>query len=308
MIPEPAIRIQGVRKAFGQHVVLDGIDLEVAPGTVFALLGPNGAGKTTLIRILATLTTPDEGAAWVAGHEVATAALQVKRSISLTGQYAAVDEVLTGRENLTMIARLLGFSRDEARRRVNDLLTRFDLMAGADQRVATYSGGMRRRLDLAISLVTTPPVIFLDEPTTGLDTRSRQALWQLIRALAAQGVTILLTTQYLEEADQLADRIAVIDGGRIVAEGTAAELNARVGGEVIEIRNARDEIVEEIATDGSVAGLRAVVNGIDAAGTPGLHIAIRKPSLDDVFITLTGSNAGSRLDAAIRPELEVSHA
>ena len=299
---EPAIRLRGLRKSFGERQVLAGIDLDVAPGTVFALLGPNGAGKTTLIRILSTLTPPDGGAAWVAGHNVVTEATSVKQSISLTGQQAAVDEVLTGRENLVMVARLAGYARRQAAARATELLAQFELEDAADTRVKSYSGGMRRRLDLAISLTASPPVIFLDEPTTGLDTRGRQALWSMITSLARQGITIFLTTQYLEEADQLADRIAVIDGGVVVAEGTAAELKASIGGDVVEIRTTEDELLREIATDGTAAGLRGVIEGIDVAQLPDLRVTIRKPTMDDVFLALTG--AGPRTQN--QPELEES--
>ena len=229
-----------------------------------------------------------------------TEAPAVKRSIGLTGQHAAVDEVLTGRENLHMVARLSGFARPAAAARAAELLAQFDLEDAADKRVKTYSGGMRRRLDLAISLVATPPVIFLDEPTTGLDTRSRHALWSAIRSLAAEGVTIFLTTQYLEEADRLADRIAVIDHGIVVAEGTAAELKARVGGEVVELRDARDELVSETATDGTVADMRRALDRVAADRLPEGRIAIRKPTLDDVFLSLTGSATH------VQPELEDS--
>jgi len=285
-----AIEIVGLRKSFGEQRVLDGIDLRVQAGTVFALLGPNGAGKTTLINILSTLVTPDEGTASVAGHDVTTDRDGVKNAISLTGQSAAVDEVLTADENLRMMARLSGYSATDAKRRAGALLEQFDLVDASRKRVKTFSGGMRRRLDLAISLVATPPVIFLDEPTTGLDTRSRQTLWEMILGLAAQGITIFLTTQYLEEADQLADRIAVIDHGVVVAEGTAAELKARVGGEVVELRDGNDQIVRELPTDGSVHGLREAIDQLDAAGLPGGSVSIRKPSLDDVFLALTAQN------------------
>jgi ABC-2 type transport system ATP-binding protein len=288
-----AIRIAGLRKSFGDQRVLDGIDLDVAAGRVFALLGPNGAGKTTLINILSTLVAPDAGEASVCGHDVVTGREGVKRSISLTGQSAAVDDVLTGEENLRMMARLSGYSPADARRRTAELIERFDLADAARKRVKAYSGGMRRRLDLALSLVATPPVIFLDEPTTGLDTRSRQALWATILDLAAQGITIFLTTQYLDEADQLADRIAVIDHGVVVAEGTAAELKARVGGEVVELRNADDEIVRELPTDGTVHGLRSAIDQLDAAAVPGASVSIRKPSMDDVFLALTSGGAST---------------
>jgi ABC-2 type transport system ATP-binding protein len=284
----PAIEVTDVRKAFGSQTVLDGIDLRVDTGSVFALLGPNGAGKTTLIGILSTLVRPDAGSVVIAGHDLATDPDGVRSAISVTGQAAAVDGVLTGEENLRMMARLSGFTAAQAAHRAAALIDRFDLGDAARKRVATYSGGMRRRLDLALSLVATPPVIFLDEPTTGLDARSRQTLWDVIQDLARRGTTILLTTQYLEEADQLADRIAVLDHGRIVAEGTAAELKAQVGGEVVELRDARGELVRELPTDGSVDALRAAIDELDALGVPGASIGIRKPSLDDAFLALTG--------------------
>ena len=258
---------------------------------MFALLGPNGAGKTTLITILSTLVHPDAGTVTVAGHDLATDSDGIRRAISVTGQAAAVDGVLTGEENLRMMARLSGFSAAEAKRRASELIDRFDLAEAARKRVSTYSGGMRRRLDLALSLVATPPVIFLDEPTTGLDTRSRQTLWDIIGDLARRGTTILLTTQYLEEADQLADRIAVLDRGVIVAEGTAAELKAQVGGEVVELRDARGEIVRELPTDGTVGALRAAIAELDALGLTDGSIGIRKPSLDDAFLALTGQSS-----------------
>ncbi|GAA4151556.1 ATP-binding cassette domain-containing protein [Leifsonia shinshuensis] len=288
----PAIEVAGLRKSFGSQTVLDGVDLRVERGSVFALLGPNGAGKTTVINILSTLVLPDGGTAVVCGHDVSSDPEGVKRSISLTGQSAAVDDVLTADENLRMMARLSGFGRAEAAARARELIDGFDLRDAARKRVKTYSGGMRRRLDLALSLVATPPVIFLDEPTTGLDTRSRQALWAIIRSLAERGVTILLTTQYLEEADRLADRIAVLDHGRIVAEGTAPELKARVGGEVVELRDANDEVVRELPTDGTVDGLRAAIDLLDGLGVAGASIALRKPSLDDAFLALTGGAPG----------------
>ena len=282
-----AIDVRGLRKSFGRAHVLTGIDLAVDRGTVFALLGPNGAGKTTLINILSTLVLPDAGTAVIDGHDVAASALAVRRSIGLTGQSAAVDGVLTGEENLVMMGRLSGLSPRAARARARHLLERFELVDSARKRAKAYSGGMRRRLDLALSLVVTPPVLFLDEPTTGLDTRSRQALWGVIRSLRDEGTTVLLTTQYLEEADQLADRIAVLDHGVIVAEGTAAELKARTGGEVVELRAADESLLREIPTDGSITGLRRAIDALDATGLEGT-ISIRKPSLDDVFLSLTG--------------------
>ena len=279
------IAVRGVSKSFGSTVVLDNLDLTVERGTVFALLGPNGAGKTTLINILSTLVSPDSGTATVAGFDVVTQRESVKRTISVTGQSAAVDEVLTGEENLRMMGRLSGLSTADAARRATELLERFELVEAARKRVKTYSGGMRRRLDLGISLLLTPPVVFLDEPTTGLDTRSRQGLWEIIRSLAAAGTTIFLTTQYLEEADQLADRIAVLEHGRIVAEGTPAELKARVGGEVLAVHDAEGVVVREVPTDGTVASLRHALASLDDAAP----VSLRRPSLDDVFLAVTGS-------------------
>jgi ABC-2 type transport system ATP-binding protein len=226
------ISVTGITKTFGKHTVLAGVDLDVGAGEIVGLLGPNGAGKTTLVNILTTLVAPDSGTATVAGFDVVTHPADVRRRISLTGQAAAVDGLLTGDENLRMMARLSGLTPAASRARATELLDRFDLSEAARKLVSTYSGGMRRRLDLALSLVVTPPVVFLDEPTTGLDTRSRRELWDAIRALAADGAAVLLTTQYLEEADQLCDRVALLDGGRIVAVGTATELKTRVGDEL----------------------------------------------------------------------------
>ncbi|QEO13441.1 ATP-binding cassette domain-containing protein [Agromyces intestinalis] len=287
-----AIDARGLGKRFGTAEVLDGLDLAVAEGSVFALLGPNGSGKTTTINILTTLVRPDRGAASVAGCDVVRDPDGVRARISLTGQSAAVDEALTGRENLVMLGRLSGLGRRAAGRRADDLLDRFELVDAAGKRVSTYSGGMRRRLDLALSLVVATPVLFLDEPTTGLDPHSRLELWRIIGEIAAAGTTVFLTTQYLEEADRLANRIAVLDGGRIVAEGTAAELKSTVGGDVVELRGADDELLAELPTDGSVHGLRAAMDeldGLEASGRTGSHVAIRRPSLDDVFLTITGA-------------------
>ena len=281
------ITLRGIGKRFGKTEVLRDLDLTVERGTVFALLGPNGAGKTTIINILSTLIKPDAGTATVAGFDVVRQREQVKRSISVTGQSAALDETLTGEENLRMMGVLSGLSTAAAKRRSHELLDRFDLGDAARKRAKTYSGGMRRRLDLAISLLLTPPVVFLDEPTTGLDTRSKFELWDSIRGLAGLGTTVLLTTQYLEEADQLADRIAVLDGGRIVAEGTAAELKARIGGEVLALHDAHGEVVRELPTDGTLAGLRAALAGLDGAEAD--SVTLRRPSLDDVFLAVTGS-------------------
>jgi len=282
-----SIEVSGLRKSFGKQTVLDGIDLTVEKGTIFALLGPNGAGKTTLIHILSTLSEPDEGAARIEGYDVVSARNAVRQSISLTGQFAAVDEVLTGRENIMMMCRLSGLSKGEARLRTAELLKRFELEPAADRRVKTYSGGMRRRLDLAVSLIVSRPVLFLDEPTTGLDTVSRRSLWEIILQLKQQGMTIFLTTQYLEEADQLADEIAVLNGGRVVAAGTAETLKARVGGEVIELRNMRDEVIRTIPTSGTLHDVRQTLNEVSSSCPPDTRIVIRKPSMDDVFLALT---------------------
>jgi len=232
--PATAIEVRGILKSYGDHPVLQGIDLTVPTGTVYALLGPNGAGKTTMVRILSTLTTADDGTARVAGFDVRTHPGGVRRSIGVTGQFSAIDELLTGRENLRLMADLAHLPAREAAARTDELLARFDLVEAADRRSATYSGGMRRRLDLAMTLVSRPRVIFLDEPTTGLDPRSRRDLWQIVHELLADGVTIFLTTQYLEEADRLADTVGLLDGGRLVAEGTPTELKERAGGETLD--------------------------------------------------------------------------
>ncbi|MGN8553953.1 UNVERIFIED_CONTAM: ATP-binding cassette domain-containing protein [Microbacterium sp. SLM126] len=295
-----AIEVRALRKAFGAQTVLDDLDLTVRRGEVFALLGPNGAGKTTTINVLTTLVRPDTGIARVAGIDVASDPEGVKRRISLTGQSAAVDDVLTGAENLEMLGRLSGLSRRAARRRAVDLLERFDLADAATKRVRAYSGGMRRRLDLALSFVVTPEVLFLDEPTTGLDTRSRRELWDVIRSLADAGTTVFLTTQYLDEADQLADRIAVLDGGRIVATGTSAQLKSRVGGDTVEIRDDHGDLLREVPTDGTVTGLRAALDVLDESGAEGV-VSLRRPSLDDVFLALTTSD--SRRSAAVLEEI-----
>jgi ABC-2 type transport system ATP-binding protein len=279
------IEIAGLTKAFGNHRVLDGLDLEVRSGEVFALLGPNGAGKTTLIKILSTLQTQDSGTARVAGFDVLRQPADVRRVISLTGQHAAVDEVLTGAENLILIGCLNGLTPAAARHRADELLVAFDLVEAGHRRVRTYSGGMRRRLDLALGLVVDAQVIFLDEPTTGLDTRSRQALWEIVARLARAGITVLLTTQYLEEADRLADRVAVLSGGRIVAAGTPAELKARVGAEVLEIHAADGTVLAERAVDGTPASVRLALQ--DLAPSPDTHVVLRRPTMDDVFLALT---------------------
>jgi ABC-2 type transport system ATP-binding protein len=256
-----------LHKSFGKVTVLQGIDLQVPAGTVFALLGPNGAGKTTLIKIVTTLLPADRGEVRVAGHDVAREPEAVRRAISVTGQRTAVDEVLTATENLIMMARLSGLSRPDARRLATLMIDQFELAETANRRVRTFSGGMRRRLDLALSLVTIPAVIFLDEPTTGLDTRSRQALWRIIRDLAASGVTVLLTTQYLEEADHLASRVAVMNNGTIVAVGNPRELKVRVGQEVLEVRDPSEALLAEVSVDGSVESVRRALADLDDSVT-----------------------------------------
>ncbi len=282
-----AIEVNGLRKSFGDHVVLSGIDLSVKQGTIAALLGPNGAGKTTLIHILSTLVRPDGGSARIAGHDLLLNKREVKQSLSLTGQFAAVDEVLSGEENLRMMCRLNGLTATESKRRTAELLAQYDLSAAARKRVGTYSGGMRRRLDLAVSLAVPRPVLFLDEPTTGLDTASRRELWDSILQLKRQGMTILLTTQYLEEADQLADHISVMNQGRIVASGTADELKSRVGGARLELYDDKDELLYSMPTSGSLQALRQSLSEL-ALHQPGdARVAIRRPSMDDVFIALT---------------------
>jgi ABC-2 type transport system ATP-binding protein len=290
-----AIDLRALRKSFGGTPVLASLDLAVERGTVFALLGPNGAGKTTLISILSTLVAPDGGTALVDGHDVVRDPAAVRRSIGLTGQSAAVDGMLTGAENLRMIGRLGGLSRQGAARRANELLERFGLADAARKRSSTYSGGMRRRLDLALSLVVQRPVLFLDEPTTGLDARSRLELWDVIRSLRADGTTVFLTTQYLEEADRLADVVAVLDHGVIVAEGTPDQLKRRTGGEVVELRDERDGLLGELPTDGTLAGLRAAIGILEAEHGEG-SVTVRKPSLDDVFLALTGHPAPEQKD------------
>jgi ABC-2 type transport system ATP-binding protein len=301
------VTASGICKSFGSHIVLDHVDLSVATGSVFALLGPNGAGKSTMVRILATLVRPDAGCATVAGHDLRTDPIGVKRSISLTGQYAAVDDVLTGRENLEMMAALRHLPRSRARSRVPELLTEFDLVDAADRRAGTYSGGMKRRLDLAITMIERPPLVFLDEPTTGLDLRSREQLWGTVRRIVDNGVTVLLTTQYLEEADELADLVAVLDRGRIVAQGTPDELKNALGAEVARLQFAdevsyRGALVRlraersddalrtiEVSTDGSAAHLAALLGELTAAGVPAQKVSTQRPSLGDVFLTLTDS-------------------
>jgi len=284
----PVISARGLRKAYGDLVVLDGVDLDVERGHVLALLGPNGAGKTTIVRILATLLAPDAGTAHVAGHDVLSDPTQVRAAISLTGQDVALDDLLTGEENMRLMARLAHVPRAEVRSRSAELLEQFGLTDAARRLVRTYSGGMRRRLDLAVSLLGRPQVLFLDEPTTGLDPRSRNELWDVIRGAVAAGATVLLTTQYLEEADQLADRVAVIDHGRIIAQGTADELKAAVGSAHVELV-LRDGSVERLATDGSVADVRRLLGDVEHRRLDVAGWQVRTPTLDDVFLTLTTS-------------------
>jgi ABC-2 type transport system ATP-binding protein len=314
---DPAISVSGLAKAFGEVRALDGVDLEVPQGTVLGLLGPNGAGKTTAVRVLTTLLKPDAGTARVAGLDVVRDAAALRERIGLAGQYAAVDENLTGLENLTMVGRLYGESRAEAKARAAGLIDRFDLTDAAKRPAKTYSGGMRRRLDLAAALVASPPVLFLDEPTTGLDPRSRLEVWATIEDLVADGATVLLTTQYLDEADRLADTIAVIDHGRLIAEGTPDELKDRVGGERLEVRLAdRDAAATAVDALAPMSDERPVaedevvrlpvrrrsgtiveaVRRLDEAGVDVDDLALRRPSLDDVFLALTGHAAEAEDD------------
>ena len=313
------IRASGLSKRYGSVVALDGLDLTVPEGTVLGLLGPNGAGKTTAVSILTTLLEPDAGTACVAGADIRTAPQEVRRRIGLSGQFSAVDEHLTGFENLDMIGRLYHLGRRPSRERARQLLERFGLTDAADRPVKTYSGGLRRRLDLAGALVAEPPVLFLDEPTTGLDPRSRTDLWAVIRELVGRGTTLLLTTQYLEEADHLADRILVIDNGRAIAEGTSEELKTEVGGERIEVTVATPAEVQkasdvlaslacgEVQVDGRGNRLVAPISGgarvltealrdLDASGVVVLDVGLRRPTLDDVFLTLTGHSTESTED------------
>jgi len=284
----PVISARGLRKSYGDLVVLDGVDLDVARGQVLALLGPNGAGKTTIVRILSTLLAPDAGTARVAGHDVLSDPTRVRAAISLTGQDVALDDLLTGEENMRLMARLAHLPRAEVRSRSAELLEQFGLTDAARRLVRTYSGGMRRRLDLAVSLLGRPQVLFLDEPTTGLDPRSRNELWDVIRGVVAAGATVLLTTQYLEEADQLADRVAVIDHGRIIAQGTADELKTAVGSAHVELV-LRDGTVQRLATDGSVADVRRLLGDVELRRLDVAGWQVRTPTLDDVFLTLTTS-------------------
>lgn len=305
-----AIDVEGLHKSFGDVRALAGVDLSAPEGAVLGLLGPNGAGKTTLVRILATLVRPDRGRARVLGHDVVTAPFSVRRTIGLAGQFAAVEGVLTGRENLVMVARLYGLPRREAAARAVDVLDRFDLGDAADRRAGTYSGGMRRRLDLAATLVGHPRVVFLDEPTSGLDPRSRNDLWALVEDLRGDGTTVLLTTQYLEEADRLAERIAVIDQGQIVADGTSDELKQRVGGERLVVRVADPrraaaaraalsvdggpELADSTEFSLAITGEDVVADTVRRLDAENIRIAgleLRRPTLDDAFLALTGRRA-----------------
>ena len=308
-----AIQTVGLTKSFGRTRAVEGIDLQIRRGSVYGLLGPNGAGKTTTIRILATLLRPDAGSASVLGHDVVREAAAVRQKVSLTGQYASVDEDLTGQENMILIGRLIGLGWRQARQRASELLDAFGLAEAAGRQVRTYSGGMRRRIDIAASLVATPEVLFLDEPTSGLDPRSRNQVWDIVRAIAAQGTTVLLTTQYLEEADRLADRLAVIDKGRLLAEGTSRELKASVGGNALHVRlkdpgqqaAARDLITAALgdgilpAAEAAMVSARIadagqaaeILTALDRKGVAVAEFTLGSPSLDDVFFALTGHAA-----------------
>jgi ABC-2 type transport system ATP-binding protein len=309
-----AIAASGLRKAYGDKVVLDGIDLEVRAGTVFSLLGPNGAGKTTTVNVLTTLMKADAGTIRVAGHDVVTDTKAVRAAIGVTGQFAAVDELLTGQENLQLMADLKRLGSSEARRLVGELLARFDLEESAQKSVSTYSGGMRRKLDLAMTLVGKPRIIFLDEPTTGLDPRSRRTMWEIIRELVADGVTIFLTTQYLDEADQLAYRIAVLDRGQLVAQGAPEELKRQVPGSHVRFRFAdvrvldaaaqvltgstRDDenLILRVPSDGGTKSVRALLDELDEYSIDAEEFSVHTPDLDDVFLALTGRTS-TKVDA-----------
>lgn len=282
MTSTKAVEIRGLSKRFGEHTVLDRLDLDIDGGIV-ALLGRNGAGKTTLINVLSTLLRPDEGTVSVFGHDVEHEGAAIRRLIGVTGQFTAIDEQLTGRENLVMMARLFGLDRADAGRRADALLDRFGLADAATQRATSYSGGMRRRLDLAVSLLCAPRLIVLDEPTTGLDTVSRTALWDEVRHLASRDTTVLLTTQYLEEADALADRVVVLDAGRIVADGSPDELKARVGSDVVDVLDPLGRTLRSVPTDGTAAGSAEVL----ASLAPSTRVLIRRPTMDEVFVQLT---------------------
>jgi ABC-2 type transport system ATP-binding protein len=320
-----AIVVAGLKKRYGEVRALDGVDFEVPAGTVFGLLGPNGAGKTTAVRVLATVLVPDEGRAQVLGHDVVRDAGRVRPLIGLAGQYAAVDPNLTGRENLRLIGKLAHLARPVINGRANELLERFGLAHAGDRTVRTYSGGMRRRLDLAAALVHNPPVLFLDEPTTGLDIQGRSELWDMIRELVGEGTTVLLTTQYLEEADRLADRIAVVDEGRVIANDAPSTLKARLGGTVIELTFGEEPdavracerlagaVGEAVEREGALVrqtsdrGARTLMNALsslEAAGLEPARVAVRDPSLDDVFLSLTGRRAQERKQTSEEMETE----
>jgi ABC-2 type transport system ATP-binding protein len=303
-----AIAVTALRKSFGEHTVLDGIDLTVRQGTVFALLGPNGAGKTTTVQILSTLIHADDGEATLAGYDLNREPARIREVIGVTGQYSAVDKLLTGRENLMLMADLYHLGRARARARIEELLERFDLTEAAGKLIATYSGGMQRKLDLAMTLVNDPQIIFLDEPTTGLDPRSRRTMWQIVKDLTRSGVTIFLTTQYLDEADQLADQIALLDHGTLIAQGTPDELKRMIPGGHIRLRftdagalstaeavigrpaNADQEALTlEVPTTGTVPELRAILTRLDDHGVDVAELTVHTPDLDDVFLTLTGN-------------------
>jgi ABC-2 type transport system ATP-binding protein len=305
-----AVAVSGLHKSFHGKVVLGGIDFEVPAGTTFALLGPNGAGKTTTVQILSTLIGFDGGSVRVAGHDLAKEPAEVRKNIGVTGQFSAIDDLLTGSENLSLMADLCHLRRAEGRRRTGELLEQFDLVEAAGKPASTYSGGMRRRLDLAMTLVGRPGLIFLDEPTSGLDPRSRRMMWQTVRDLVADGVTVFLTTQYLEEADQLADRIAVLDGGRLVAEGTSEDLKRGVAGGHVRLKFAgaeslkaaaaavggvpdAEQLALRVPSDGGVHALRSLLARLDAAGIEVEDLSVHRPDLDDVFLTLTRTTAGA---------------
>ncbi|MFE4460048.1 ATP-binding cassette domain-containing protein [Nocardia tengchongensis] len=312
---DTAIAASGLRKAYGDKTILDGIDLNIGSGTIFSLLGPNGAGKTTTVNVLTTLLKADGGSARVAGYDIATQTRSVRAAIGVTGQFAAVDDLLTGEENLRLMADLHRLRGNESKRVVAALLDRFELTESARKPASTYSGGMRRKLDLAMTLVTKPDIVFLDEPTTGLDPRSRRTMWDIVRELTSDGVTIFLTTQYLEEADQLADRIAVLDGGRIVAEGTPDDLKRRVPGSYLQLRfrdsaqldaAARilpgstpdpEALTLQVPGDGGSNALRALLNRLADHSVEAEDVSIHTPDLDDVFLALTG-HATTEADAA----------
>ena len=315
----PTISVTGLRKSFGDQVVLDGIDLRIPTGSIFALLGPNGAGKTVMVQILSTLISPDAGEIRIAGHDLAREPDSVRAAIGVTGQFSAVDDLLNGEENLQLMADLHHLGRVEGHQRINDLVRRFDMSDFARRPVPTYSGGMRRRLDLAMSLIGDPKIVFLDEPTTGLDPRSRQVMWQLIRELVTGGVTIFLTTQYLEEADELADRIAVLHDGRLVAEGTATHLKRLVPGGQVRlgftdegsldaasrllgptVPTTRDDTTLTLAVpgDGSADEVRALLNRLADSSVPVERVTVETPDLDDVFFALTGAPTGAAQENA----------